>query len=99
MMNESTPVPRVAPLFAHRDEHRGVIYTTNAIESLNRSLRKVTKTRSSFPIDEAMLKLLYLVLRNISKKWTMSVHDWGAALNRFANVYEDRLPMTHSPCY
>ena len=83
---------RVIPFFAHPPEIRRVIYTTNAIESLNMSLRKVTKTRSSFPNDEAVLKLLYLALRNIAKKWTMPVRDWKAALNRFAIVYENRLP-------
>jgi Transposase, Mutator family len=63
------------------------------IESLNMSLRKVTKARGSFPNDEAVFKLLYLTLRNIAKKWTMSVHDWKATLNRFAIVYENRLPV------
>jgi putative transposase len=53
----------------------------------------VTKARGSFPNDEAVFKLLYLALRNIAKKWTMSVHDWKAALNRFAIVYENRLPV------
>ncbi|MER3633221.1 MAG: IS256 family transposase, partial [Blastocatellia bacterium] len=47
----------------------------------------------SFPNDEAVLKLLYLALRNIAKKWTMPIHEWKAALNRFAILYEDRLPM------
>jgi len=84
---------RVIPFFAHPPEIRRVIYTTNAIESLNMSLRKVTKARSSFPNDEAVLKLLYLALRNIAKKWTMPVRDWKAALNRFAIVYENRLPV------
>jgi len=83
---------RVIPFFAHPAEIRRVIYTTNAIESLNMSLRKVTKARGSFPNDEAVMKLLYLALRNIAKKWTMPLHDWKAALNRFAIVYEDRLP-------
>jgi putative transposase len=83
---------RVIPFFAFPPEIRKVIYTTNAIESLNMSLRKVTKTRSSFPNDEALLKLLYLALRNIAKKWTLPIHDWKAALNRFAIVYEDRMP-------
>lgn len=84
--------PRVIPFFAHPPEIRKVIYTTNAIESLNMSLRKVTKTRSSFPNDEAVLKLLYLALRNIAKKWTMPIQNWKAALNRFAIIYEDRMP-------
>jgi putative transposase len=84
--------PRVIPFFAHPPQIRKIIYTTNAIESLNMSLRKVTKTRSSFPNDEAAAKLLYLALRNIAKKWTRPVADWADALNRFAIIYEDRLP-------
>ena len=83
---------RVIPFFAHPPEIRKIIYTTNAIESLNMSLRKVTKARGSFPNDEAVSKLLYLAMRNIAKKWTMPVYDWKAALNRFSIVYEHRLP-------
>jgi len=83
---------RVIPFFAHPEEIRRVIYTTNAIESLNMSLRKVTKARGSFPNDDAVFKLLYLALRNIAKKWTMPVQNWKAALNRFAIIYENRLP-------
>ena len=83
---------RVIPFFAHPPEIRKIIYTTNAIESLNMSLRKVTKARGSFPNDEAVSKLLYLALRNIAKKWTRPVIDWSCALNRFAIIYEDRLP-------
>ena len=75
-----------------RAEIRKVTYTTNAIESINMSLRKVTKARSSFPTDEAVSKLFYLALNNISKKWTMPIRDWKAALNRFAIQFEDRLP-------
>jgi putative transposase len=84
---------RVIPFFAHPPEIRKVIYTTNAIESLNMSLRKVTKSRGSFPNDEAVSKLLYLALRNIAKNWTKAVPWWRNALNRFAIIYEDRLPV------
>jgi len=83
---------RVIPFFAHPPEIRKIIYTTNAIESLNMSLRKVTKARGSFPHDEAVSKLLYLALRNIAKKWTKPVPAWKDALNRFAIIYENRLP-------
>src|SRR5258705_2972312 len=83
---------RVIPFFAHAPEIRKVIYTTNAIESLNMSLRKVTKARGSFPHDEAVFKLLYLALRNIEKRWTKPVQHWKAALNLFAIIFEDRLP-------
>ena len=68
-----------------------VIYTTNAIESVNMSLRKITKNRGSFPSDDALLKLFFLTLRNISKKWTMPIRDWKAALTRFTIQFEDRM--------
>lgn len=83
---------QVSPFFAYPAEIRKVIYTTNAVESLNMSLRKVIKTRGSFPNEEAALKLLYLGLERAAKKWTRPVLDWKAALNRFAILYEDRLP-------
>ena len=83
---------QVTPFFAYPAEIRKVIYTTNAVESLNMSLRKVIKTRGSFPNEEAALKLLYLALERAAKKWTRPVQDWKAALNRFAILYEDRLP-------
>jgi transposase-like protein len=82
---------RVIPFFDYPPEIRKVIYTTNAIESINMSLRKVIKTRSSFPTDEAATKLFYLALRNISKKWTMPIRDWKAALNRFTIQFEERM--------
>jgi len=85
---------RVIPFFDYPPEIRKVIYTTNAIESINMSLRKVTKTRSSFPTDEAVTKLFYLALRNISKKWTMPIRDWKAALNRFSIQFEERILMS-----
>lgn len=69
-----------------------MIYTTNAIESVNYSLRKLTRHRGAFPSDEALVKLLYLALRNISKKWTMPIRDWKAALNQFTIRFEERLP-------
>jgi putative transposase len=84
---------RIIPLFSYPPEIRKAIYTTNAIESLNMSLRKVTKNRGSFPNDEAMLKLLYLALRNIAKKWTMPIRDWKSALNQFTIIFENRVPV------
>lgn len=83
---------RIVPFFAHTPEIRKVIYTTNAIESLNMSLRKVTKNRGSFPNDEAALRLLFLALGNVSKKWTQPLRDWNSALNQFAIVYQGRMP-------
>ena len=82
---------RVIPFFDYPAEIRKVIYTTNAIESINMSLRKIIKNRSSFPTDEAASKLFYLALNNISKKWTMPIRDWKAALNRFTIQFDDRM--------
>jgi putative transposase len=84
--------PRLIPFFDYPPEIRKVIYTTNAIESVNMSLRKITKNRGSFPSDEALLKLFYLALNNIRKKWTMPIRDWKAALNRFTIQFEERMP-------
>ena len=83
---------RIRPLFEHPEEIRKAIYTTNAIESLNMSLRKIIKTRGSFPNSEAALKLLYLALRNAAKKWTMPIPNWQAALNRFSILWPERMP-------
>ena len=85
---------RLIPFFAYPAEIRKVIYTTNAIESLNYSLRRVLKTRGSLPSDEAILKLLYLAIQRAAKKWTRPVQNWKAALNRFAIMFEDRMPVT-----
>jgi putative transposase len=83
---------RIIPFFDYPPEIRRVIYTTNAIESMNMSLRKVTKNRGSFPPGEALLKLFYLAMQNISKKWTMPVRDWKSALNRFTIQFDERMP-------
>jgi putative transposase len=84
---------RIVPFLAYPEEIRRVIYTTNAIESINRGLRKIIKNRGSFPSDESAMKLLYLALGNISQKWTKPIKEWKAALNRFAIVFEGRLPI------
>jgi Transposase and inactivated derivatives len=78
--------------FNYPPEIRKAIYTTNAIESLNFQLRKVTKNRSSFPNDDAIIKIMYLAIRNASVKWTMPIRDWGMALNQFAIFFGDRVP-------
>lgn len=82
---------RVIPFFAFPAEIRKIIYTTNAVESLNMSLRKIIKTRGSFPNEESALRLLYLALRNHSKKWS-GVQGWREALNRFQILWPDRMP-------
>jgi putative transposase len=84
---------RVVPMFGYPAEIRRAVYTTNTIESLNMTLRKVSKNRSLFPSDEAVFKLLFLALRNISKRWTMPIPNWSAALNQFAILFDGRVPM------
>jgi transposase-like protein len=79
--------------FKYPFEIRRAIYTTNAIESLNYQLRKVTKNRSSFSTDDAIFKILYLAIRNASQKWTMPIKEWGRALNQFAIEFgNERVP-------
>ena len=82
---------RIIPFFSYPPEIRKVIYTTNAIESINMSLRKITKNRGSFPSDDSLAKLFYLALQNISRKWTMPIRDWKAALTRFSIQFGDRM--------
>jgi putative transposase len=81
---------RVIPFFAFPEDVRKVIYTTNAVEALNRGLRKIIKNRGSFPSEEAALKLLYLALQNISAKWE-TVQHWREALNQFEILWGDRI--------
>jgi putative transposase len=82
---------RIIPFFAFPAEIRKVIYTTNAVESLNMSLRKIIKTRGSFPNEEAAVRLLWLALRNHSKKWS-TLQGWREALNRFQILWPERMP-------
>ena len=77
--------------FNYPEYIRKAIYTTNAIESLNSSLRKVIKKRSAFPTDDSIYKVLYLALTNAEKKWTMPIRDWGAAINQFAIHFDGRM--------
>lgn len=81
----------VIPMFAFPPAIRKMLYTTNALESLHRSLRKIIKTRGSFPNDEAATKLLFLVIRNVGVRWKRPV-EWTAAMGQFAILFEDRFP-------
>lgn len=85
--------PEIIPFLKFPEVIRKAVYTTNAIESLNYSIRKVTRNRQSFPTTEAAMKLVFMALRNISKRWTMPIRDWGVAVNQFAIIYGDRVPM------
>jgi len=84
---------RIIPFFAFPPEIRKAIYTTNAIESMNMTLRKVLKNHRAFPTDESALKVIYLAIHNIAKKWTMPIRDWKPALNRFAIEFGDRITL------
>ena len=83
---------QIIPFFAYPEAVRKIIYTTNAIERLNMSLRKIIKNRGHFPSDDAATKLLYLALRNVAKKWTVAPRPWKQALNQFAVLFQDRFP-------
>ena len=82
--------PHVIPFFAFPPDIRRVIYTTNALESLNARVRKIIKTRGHFPNDDAATKLIWLALRNISAAWSRSSPAWRPAMNQFAILYGDR---------
>ena len=81
----------VIPFFGYPEPIRKVIYTTNAIESLNAQLRKVTRKRGAFPTDDSVRKILYLAIQRASKKWTMPIRNWPEALNFFSIVFEGRI--------
>ena len=81
----------IKTFFQFPEEIRKLIYTTNAVESLHRQFRKVTKNRSLFPSDEALFKLLFLAIQSISKKWTMPARSWKDAISHFAVLYGERL--------
>lgn len=83
----------IRTFFAFPMEIRKAIYTTNAIESLNFSLRKVIKNRALFPNDDAVFKLFYLAIKNISKKWTMPIRNWTDAINQFNIFFDNRVPL------
>jgi putative transposase len=80
----------IIPIFNYPLAIRKVIYTTNTIESLNRSLRKVIKTKAVFPDEQSVLKLMYLALNNISKRWSRPIKDWKAAASHFAILFPER---------
>ncbi|MGH8567020.1 MAG: IS256 family transposase [Gammaproteobacteria bacterium] len=86
----------VIPFFAFPPAVRRVIYTTNALESVNARVRKIIKTRGHFPTDEAASKLIWLALRNITANWSHAAHDWKEAMNQFAILYQDRFMRVHA---
>ena len=83
----------VIPFFKFSPDIRKAIYTTNAIESINYNLQRNLKTRQSFPNDESAMELVFMILRRISKKWTMPIRNWGEALHQFSVIYGNRVPL------
>lgn len=83
----------IIPIFDYPMDIRKAIYTTNAIESLNRSLRKVIKTKAVFPDEESVFKLMYLAMNNIAKRWTRPIKNWRAALSHFAILFPERFKL------
>lgn len=81
----------IATFFKYPEEIRKMIYTTNAVEALHRQFRKVTKSKSLFPNDDALKKMLYLAYRDLSKKWTMPVRNWAFIISHFSIIFENRV--------
>ena len=86
------PLSSVSPIFKVSTTVRKVIYTTNAIESLNSTYRKLNRQKSVFPSDTALLKALYLATFESTKKWTTTIRDWGQVYGELSIMYEGRLP-------
>jgi transposase-like protein len=84
----------LATMFKYPEQIRRIIYTTNAIENFNRQLRKVTKTKSAFVSDDALLKQLYLVTMHVTEKWTMPIKDWGGILMQLMVHFGDRVTVS-----
>jgi len=77
--------------FAFPEAIRRLIYTTNAVEAVHRQLRKVTKNKGVFPTDQSLIKMLFLAIRDISKKWTIPLREWKTIISHFSIAYRDRL--------
>ncbi len=88
----ATHWPNMITLFDYPEEIRRIIYTSNAIESLNSVIRKAIKNRKIFPHDNSALKVVWLAVQSASRKWTLPLHHWNVALNRFMLEYQGRLP-------
>src|SRR5882724_1046742 len=84
----------LSPMFRYPGEIRKIMYTTNTIENLHRQLRKVTKTTTIFPHEDALKKLLWLAQHDITRRWTMPIHNWGTVIAQFAILYPDRILLT-----
>ena len=83
---------KIVPFLDFPMEIRKVIYTTNMVESLNATLRKAVRNRGHFSTEDSLMKVLFLAIRGVSKKWNMPIRDWKLALNRFAIMFPERFP-------
>ena len=83
--------PQLSTYFKYPSEIRKLIYTTNSIENFNRQLRKVTKSKTIFPTDDALFKMLYLAMMDATKKWTGKAWDWGLTLDQLCIYFGDRI--------
>ena len=81
----------LSTFFKYTPEIRKIIYTTNAVESLHMQLRKVSKTKTVFPTDDSLLKILYLATIGVTKKWTQPIRNWGMIIGQLQLYFEDRL--------
>uniref|UniRef100_UPI0019D023FC transposase n=1 Tax=Thermosipho globiformans TaxID=380685 RepID=UPI0019D023FC len=81
----------ISPYFDYGDEVRKIMYTTNVIESLNRQYRKVTKNKTSFPNDDALLKILYLATIDATKRWTVRYRNWSKVLNELSIFFKEKI--------
>ena len=80
----------LSTFFKYPPEIRRLIYTTNPIENFNRKIRKITKTKSSFPTDDSLFKILYLIVIDTSEKWTLTIPNWGIILNQLTGYFKER---------
>ena len=83
--------PELSTFYKYPEEIKRIIYTTNAIENLNRQIRKVTKNKSSFPTDESLTKIIYLAVTDVSAKWNSALRDWSAIINQLRSYYGERI--------
>jgi len=81
----------ISTFFQYPEEIRKIIYTTNAVEAVHRQLRKVTKNRAAFPNDESLVKILFLAIRDVSKKWTKEITNWPLTISQFSIIFKERL--------
>ncbi|MET3115351.1 transposase-like protein [Pedobacter sp. CG_S7] len=86
----------LSPFFEYDYIIRKINYTINPIEGIHLQIRKITKTKGAFPSEQALMKLIYLVIKNISEKWTMPFHNWRLAFSQLFILFGDRILQEHN---